>query len=92
MANMFSVIKYILRTAKGTRQEKQNKYIFCVDKKANKVEIKKTIEQLYRVNVVSINTGIMPGKLKRVQYKTGKTADWKKAVVTLKEGEKIETA
>ncbi|MCP4648934.1 MAG: 50S ribosomal protein L23 [PVC group bacterium] len=87
--NPFRIVKYILRTEKGTKLENQNKYLFCVDIKANKVEIKQAIEYIYRVKVDSINTTVVPGKMKRVRYKAGKTSEWKKAVVTLKKGQKI---
>ncbi len=89
MDNPFRIIKYVMRTEKGTTLEKENKYIFCVNKKANKVEIKNAIEYVYRVKVKAINTLVMPGKEKRVRSKAGTTPDWKKAVVTLKEGQKI---
>ncbi|MFH1459724.1 MAG: 50S ribosomal protein L23 [Candidatus Omnitrophota bacterium] len=90
MQNSFRIIKYVLRTEKGTNLETDNKYIFCVDKKANKIQIKEAIEYIYRVKVRTINTSVMPGKMKRVRYKAGKTPDWKKAMVTLKPGQKID--
>ena len=69
-----------------------NKYFFSVDRKANKIEIKKAVEDLYKVKVQDVNTGILPGKLKRVRTKAGYTPDWKKAIVTLKDGHKIDLA
>jgi len=90
--NPFRVIKYVLRTEKGTELETQNKYIFCVEKKANKIQIKDAVEFIYRVKVKNINTSTMPGKKRKVRYKTGKTPEWKKAVVTLLKGEKINIA
>ncbi len=90
MLDHLQVIKYILRTEKGTKIESQNKYVFCVDKRANKIQIKDAIEHLYRVDVLMVNTTLMPGKIKRVRYKAGKTPDWKKAIITLKKGQKIE--
>ena len=89
MHNPFQVIKYVLRTEKGTKIEPQNKYLFCVDKKANKIEIKSAIEHIYRVKVDAVNTTVMPGKKRRVRTKQGMTPEWKKAVVTLKKGQKI---
>ncbi|MFH1045910.1 MAG: 50S ribosomal protein L23 [Candidatus Omnitrophota bacterium] len=80
----------LLRTEKGSILLPENKYIFLVNIKANKVQIKKSIEQIYKVKVAKINTAIMPGKLKRVRFQVGHTSEWKKAVVTLKEGHKIE--
>ena len=80
----------MLRTEKGSRIVPLNKYLFWVDTVANKIEIKKAIEDIYKVKVASVNTMIMRGKIKRVRYATGKTPDWKKAVVTLREGSKID--
>ena len=61
-----------------------------VDTSANKIEIKQAIEDIYKVKVESVNTLIRPGKPKRVRYTAGKTSEWKEAVVTLKEGSKID--
>ena len=66
----------------------QKKYSFKVAKKATKSEVKKAIEKLFDVQVKKVNTMIMPGKTKRVGVHTGRTADWKKAVVTLTEESK----
>ena len=68
----------------------QNKYLFMVARKANKVEIGKAVKAIYGVNVVSVNTFMVRGKKKRVRYVMGKTPDWKKAIVTLKKGDRIE--
>lgn len=93
MKDSFNIIKSLLRTEKSTRfYEPQNKYLFLVDIKANKSQIKKAIEDIYNVKVERVNTMILPGKLKRVRYQFGKTPDIKKAVVTLKEGYKIEVS
>ena len=70
--------------------EPDRKYLFHVARRANKIEIKKAIEEIYNVKVEAINTSVMSGKLKRVRQELGYTAPWKKAVVTLKEGQKIE--
>ncbi len=90
MKAAYSIIKSLLRTEKGSELGMLNKYIFCVDKQANKIEIKQAVEDIYKVTVTDVNTLTMHGKLKRVRYKEGRTSDWKKAVVTLKQGEKIE--
>ncbi|OGX09519.1 MAG: 50S ribosomal protein L23 [Omnitrophica WOR_2 bacterium GWF2_38_59] len=71
-------------------QEPDRKYLFQVASKANKIEIKKAIEEIYKVKVQAVNTNMMKAKLKRVRQAQGKTTPWKKAIVTLKEGEKIE--
>ena len=67
-----------------------NKYVFEVDKRANKSEISKAIEQVYKVKVKDVNTMIMSGKWRKVRFKPGKTPDWKKAIVTLRQGDKID--
>ena len=80
----------LLRTEKGTDLLPLNKYIFLVEIKANKFQIKEAIEQIYKVKVAKVNTAVVSGKTKRVRYKLGRSADWKKAIVTLKAGHKIE--
>ncbi|HLF17482.1 MAG TPA: 50S ribosomal protein L23 [Candidatus Omnitrophota bacterium] len=90
MKTAYDVIKTLVRTEKGTRLEPQRKYLFQVASGTNKIEIKRAIEELYKVKVQDVNTSIVRGKLKTVRREIGKTADWKKAVVTLKEGQKIE--
>ena len=91
MKNSADVIKKILLTEKGTRlSEEQNKYLFRVAKEANKVEIKKAVEELFSVRVMAVNTMRRKGKKKRLrtaQY--GTTAAWKRAVVTLHEEDSI---
>jgi len=84
------IIKSILRTEKSSVYEPEGKYLFLVDKSANKIQIKQAIEDIYKVKVLDVNTFISPGKLKRVRHQLGRTPDIKKAVVTLKEGQKIE--
>ena len=91
MKDPYDVVKSLLRTEKGTSIEPLNKYLFSVDIKANKIEIKKAVEELYKVKVSKVNTMKVRGKMRRVRYKEGKTSDWKKAIITLKEGSKIET-
>jgi len=85
------IIKALLRTEKATVYEPDGKYLFMVNKTANKIQIKKAVEELYKVKVKDVNTFISIGKMKKVRYQLGKTPDVKKAVVTLKEGQKIET-
>ena len=92
MKNPHSIIKKMLLTEKGTRlTEKENKYLFRVTGSANKIEIKQAVEKLFGVKVDKVNTMNRPGKNKRLRTMTyGKTSEWKRAVVTLKPGEKIE--
>lgn len=89
-ASNYNIIKTLLRTEKSSAQEAQNKYLFLVAKNANKLQIKKAVEEVYKVKVNSVNTINMPGKLKRVRYQEGYTSSWKKALVSLKQGSKIE--
>lgn len=91
MKDSYQILKNMLRTEKGTNLAAQNKYLFEVDKKANKLEIKKAIENIYNVEVRKVNLIAMRGKIKRVRFKSGRTPDWKKAIVTLKEGHTIDT-
>lgn len=90
MKDPYSVIKHPLITEKGAGLNPQNKYLFSVDIKANKPEIKKAIEEIYKVKVAKVNTMKVCGKKRRVRFQEGRTSNWKKAVVTLAEGEKIE--
>jgi len=90
MFDAYNIVKTLIRTEKGTVGEPTGKYLFMVGKTATKIEIKKAIEQIYKVKVATVNTLVVPGKLKRVRTIAGKTSDWKKAVVSLKEGQKID--
>lgn len=65
-------------------------YVFRVARKANKIEIKKAIERIYKVKVAHVHTMTVRGKRKRVRVQYGYTSDWKKAIVSLKEGFNIE--
>jgi large subunit ribosomal protein L23 len=70
---------------------KQAQYVFVVDRDANKYMIKKAFEELYKnVHVTSVNTIQCKGKEKRVRGRLGKTSSWKKAIITLREGETID--
>jgi large subunit ribosomal protein L23 len=88
----YEVIKNLLRTEKGVSMEKARKYAFRVASAATKPDIKKAVEEIYKVKVASVNIVLVSGKRKRVRTQYGYTADWKKAVVTLKENNKIEVA
>ncbi len=90
MKNAHDIVKGLLRTEKGSNMMPLNKYLFWVDRLANKIEIRKAVEGIYKVKVNNVNTLTMKGKPKRVRYAMGKTSDWKKAIVTLKQGEKID--
>jgi len=88
MKALFNIVKSPCLTEKGNHlQETQGKVIFKVDRRANKIEIKKAVEVLFNVKVSKVSTSNMNGKQKRVGAKsTGKTSDWKKAYITLTEG------
>ena len=91
MKDFYIVIKRPLITEKGTLlKEEKNQYAFEVHPKANKIEIKQAIEKIFQVNVLKVRTENMPGKLKRVGRSIGRRPQWKKAIVTLKEGDRIE--
>lgn len=92
---MFSnqdVLKSLLVTEKGSNLVHQDKYIFKVDLRANKIQIKKAVQDIYKVKVTKVNKMIMAGKFKRLRHKGGYTSKWAKAIVTLKQGDKIEMA
>lgn len=77
-------------TEKSTNLQKQlNKYVFIVDKDADKITIARAVKQMFNVTPVSINVINCKGKVKRVRYKSGRTASKKKAIITLKKGDKI---
>ena len=89
------ILKKPLITEKASAiSEKAGKYTFLVDKKANKVEIKKAVEKMYGVNVEDVNTLVMPSKLKNRNTKTaiisGRKSSYKKAVVKVADGETID--
>ena len=92
MKDIFQVIKTIQLTEKATLQlEENNAYVFKVDPKANKSEIKRAVETIFDKKVVSVNTCNVRGKKKRERRADfGRTANWKKAIVQLAEGERID--
>ena len=67
MKTSYDIVKTLIRTEKGTSLEPDRKYIFEVSTAANKIEIKHSIEEIYKVKVGSVNTMVMPGKAKRVR-------------------------
>jgi len=93
MKQSSTIIRQIEVTEKSTVQGEQSKYFFKVATDANKMEIKKAVEELFKVPVSKVNTMRYSGKLKRertIHY--GRRPEWKRAVVTLKDGSKIEMA
>ena len=87
----FNVIKKPLVTEKGTvAQQESNQYFFAVDPMATKYDVRDAVEGIFKVHVESVRTMNVPGKFKRVGANLGRTSAWKKAIVTLKAGERIE--
>ena len=89
--NPFEIIKTVRLTEKGTRQaEKYNQYTIVANRLATKPQIRQAVQELFKVKVVRVNTLNVRGKARRQRTsQAGKASDWKKAIVTLKEGDKI---
>lgn len=87
----YQIVKNVQMTEKGSALLGQNKYLFEVAQDANRVEIKAAVQELFKVDVTKVNTMNYRGKLKRdrTQRGFGKRSDWKRAVVTLAEGQEI---
>ena len=87
--NKHNILVRPMFTEKSALSKEQNKYVFQVRPDASKIEIKKAIKELFNVNVLAVNTTNYQGKKKRVGKFEGTKPSWKKAVVTVKEGESI---
>ena len=89
--NAFQVVKTVRVTEKGTMQaEKYNQYTVVADRRANKTQIRQAVQELFKVKVLAVRSLNVGGKARRKFTKqAGFTSDWKKAVVTLKKGDKI---
>ena len=88
---IYDVIKKPLVTEKtATKKDANNVVAFVVNKDANKIEIKQSVEKLFKVEVTAVKTINVAGKVKRVGKNLGKRSNWKKAYVTLKEGSNID--
>ena len=89
--NVYDVILEPVITEKiALQSDALGKYAFKVHKAANRKQIKSAVEKIFNVHVTRVNTLNSIGKWRRVRFQPGKTADWKKAIVTLKKGEKID--
>lgn len=87
----YQIIKKPLTSEKSVGdREAKNSYHFEVDKKVNKIQVKEAIEKLFDVNVLSVRTINKSGKKRKYRNKVYKTSWWKKAIVTLKEGDRID--
>jgi large subunit ribosomal protein L23 len=89
MRNPHEVLIKPVVTEKTTNLMEENKYTFEVDKDANKIEIKHAVESIFKVNVVDVKTLTVKSKPKRMGKYVGRTSSWKKAIVTLKPGERL---
>ncbi len=87
MKDLNTILKSPVLSEKASALKPSKKYIIEVAMDANKIEIKKAVESLYKVKVSKVNTSRMPSKWKRVRTSYGYTSQWKKAIVTLKDGE-----
>lgn len=89
--NSFEIIKTVRLTEKGTRQaDKFNQYTVVADPRATKTQIRQAVQELFKVKVTKVNTLNVTGKYRRQRTKqAGQAPDWKKAIVTLKDGDKI---
>ena len=83
------IVAPIVTEKSNTLNAEQNCYTFQVSVNANKIEIRKAIETIFNVSVIRVNTLCQKGKVKRMGRFSGKRADWKKAIVKLKAGDKI---
>lgn len=90
-SKLYQILKRPLVTEKSnTAKEAYNKLFFEVDRKANKIEIKQAVEHIFKVNVLDVTTFNMKGKKKRVGRHFTQRSDWKKAIVTIKPGQRVE--
>lgn len=88
--NSYDILHRPLITEKNTLLATENRYAFDVDKRANKLQIKEAIEKAFNVKVAAVNVMTVSGKTRRFGRRAVKGPSWKKAVVTLKPGHKIE--
>jgi large subunit ribosomal protein L23 len=88
-----SVLRRPLITERSTLLKEQNKYVFEVDPRASKGQVREAVEKVFRVDVTAVNTLNAVGKLRRkMSPRPGYQSDWKKAVVTIKKGQEIKFA
>lgn len=88
--NLYEVLRRPIITEKGTLMSAQSKYAFEVANGANKVMVREAVEKIFKVNVTAVNVVHVPAKTRRVGKHHAQTAPWKKAIVTLQPGQKIE--
>ena len=86
----YDVLRRPIITEKNTNLQAQSKYVFEVARGANKMQIKEAVEKAFNVKVMAVNVSHVAGKMKRLGRHSGMTRSWKKAMVTLAEGQRIE--
>ena len=86
---MIDLIKYPVITEKSCRLLEKNKYTFDVDKKLTKSQIKKILENLFKINIISVNTHLPPIKKKRLGLKQGYKVGYKRVIITIKSNQQI---
>lgn len=84
------LIKPLLTEKSSVETENTNRYVFKVQRKANKYQIKDAVEKMFDVKVLDVRTAVLPGKIKRAGRSIKKTSSWKKAYVKVQDGQKIE--
>ena len=90
MSTAYEIIIRPVLTEKTTGLMEDNQYVFRVKRDANKFQIREAVEQLFDVSVASVNTAIIPGKPKRIGRHFGRKSAYKKAIVTLADGEHLD--
>ncbi|UCC66126.1 MAG: 50S ribosomal protein L23 [Deltaproteobacteria bacterium] len=91
MRDIYQIIKRPLITEKANiLKDEENKVSFVVHREANKVEIKEAVERLFKVKVLKVNVSTMKGKPRTIGRSVGRRPDWKKAVVTIRSGDRID--
>lgn len=84
------VVRRVRQTEKGARLAKDHQYLVEVAPDANKIEIRESVERLFNVQVKRVNTQVCHGKWRRLGGRAGRRPDWKQAIVTLAQGQKLE--
>ena len=87
--HLYEVLRRPLITEKNTALQAENKYAFEVAGEANKLQVKQAVEKAFKVNVTAVNIMTVPGKTRRIGRRQVLTQSWKKAIITLKPGDKI---
>ena len=88
--HLYEVLRRPLITEKNSGLQAQGKYVFEVAQEANKHQVKQAVEKAFNVRVTAVNVMMVPGKMRRMGRRMTLSPSWKKAVVTLKSGDKIE--